>query len=357
MLQQTQVARVVEKYVEFMRRFPTVADLAAAQEDRVLAAWQGLGYYGRARRLHAAAKAIVERFGGRVPTDVESLRSLPGIGRYTAGAIASIAFGAREPIVDTNVVRVLMRLDARPGAAAEPSTVEWSWERAGALVAAASDPAAFNEGLMELGATICPASAPKCLTCPLAAHCRGEAAAQAGEIPTPVRGATRKRVYHHAVVLTRGDSVLLVRRPDKGLWASMWQVPTVESDTAIDEGGLRELLGIAHDLRVGSIVREREFVHQTSHREVVFVVHRGTTRVRAGEWVAAERLDGYALSNPMRTIVRAAIGVTPEPRPAARSSPSQASTPDGSPNAIRSGHRAATSTGKRSGRGGSRKAS
>lgn len=337
MLQQTQVARVVDKYLAFMRRFPTVGALAAASEDQVLAAWQGLGYYGRAKRLHAAAKAIVERFGGEVPHDVESLRTLPGVGRYTAGAIASIAFGAREPIVDTNVVRVLMRLDARPGLAADPITLAWAWERAASLVEAAGDPARFNEGLMELGATVCPAGTPRCELCPLAAHCRGSA--RAGEIPAPATAAVRKRIYHHAVVLVRGDSVLLVQRPERGLWASMWQVPTLERDSAVAPDELREALGGDLGVRIESLVRESEFVHHTSHREVVFVVHRGVTRARRGTWVGAAALGDYALSNPMRTIVAAAI--TPAPRrPGSRSSA-----------------RSATSTDTRSGRGGSPKAS
>jgi A/G-specific adenine glycosylase len=301
MLQQTQVSRVVDKYVEFMRRFPTVADLARAAEREVLAAWQGLGYYGRAKRLHAAAKAVVERFGGRVPSTVDELRTLPGVGPYTAGAIASIAFGRPEPIVDTNVARVLMRLDSRPGTAGERATAEWVWSRAGSLVAVARSPAAFNEGLMELGATICPAGEPACSACPLANACLARARRIAATIPEPALKAARKRVYHHAVVFERNGKVLLVQRPSEGLWSSMWQVPTVEADEAIGPSHVASMV----EPRPHTIELRERFVHQTSHREVVFVVHRGKTRVRDvdGVWVAAEEVNSYALSNPMRAIV------------------------------------------------------
>jgi len=173
MLQQTQVARVVEKFEPFVRRFPTVAALAAAREDEVLAMWQGLGYYRRARLLHAAAKAIVERHRGRVPVrDHAALLALPGVGRYTAGAIGSIVAGERVPIVDGNVTRVFQRLAARKGSASDRAVVDWAWEEARRYVAGARDPAAANEGLMELGATVCTPAAPRCDACPVSAMCR-----------------------------------------------------------------------------------------------------------------------------------------------------------------------------------------
>jgi len=187
MLQQTQVARAVELYEPFMRRFPTVGALAEASEQEVLAAWQGLGYYGRARRLHAAARAIAERFEGEVPADIDALRSLPGVGRYTAGAIASIAFGARVPIVDTNVARVLMRVDARAGTSANPENVEWCWERAAQLVEACTNASHFNEGLMELGAIVCSSAAPKAMCV------RSLARVAAAPVVMPLRFPHRRR--------------------------------------------------------------------------------------------------------------------------------------------------------------------
>ncbi|MBL9149230.1 MAG: A/G-specific adenine glycosylase [Phycisphaerae bacterium] len=317
MLQQTQVSRVVPKFEEFMRRFPTVAALAAADEQAVLAAWQGLGYYRRARLLHAAAKAIVERFGGRVPETVDDLVTLPGVGRYTAGSIASIAFGQRVPIVDTNVARVLLRVAGREGASGDPAIVAWAWDEATRLVEAASDPARLNEGLMELGATVCPASTPACLLCPLAALCRARANGEVGPVrakPTPTR---RTRVYHHVVVVRRGDELLLERRASTGLWASMWQAPTVEHDSLLDVDELAPRLA----LRVTGLSRVREFEHQTSHRTVVFVVHEARTRSRDGTWAARAALAEYPLSNPMRRILADALTPPSPNRPVrARSS-------------------------------------
>ncbi len=305
MLQQTQVARVIEKYESFMRRFPDVAALAAADEQDVLASWQGLGYYGRAKRLHAAAQAIVARFDRHVPSDVDLLQTLPGIGRYTAGAIASIAFGQRVPIVDTNVARVLMRLEQRGGTASEPANVLWAWSEAERFVNAAAEPSLLNEGLMELGATVCTAAAPRCAHCPLQAQCKALAGGNPASIPVPVAASVRKRVYHHAIVFIRGGKVLLVQRPERGLWASMWQVPTVESEALLPVEQLIEALGAVAPQR---IEREREFAHQTSHRDVVFVVHRGRTRSRRGMWIDLGEISSFALSNPMRAIVRAASG-------------------------------------------------
>jgi A/G-specific adenine glycosylase len=303
MLQQTQVSRVVPKFEEFLRRFPSVAALAAADEQAVLAAWQGLGYYRRARLLHAAAKAIVERFGGLVPETVDDLVTLPGVGRYTAGSIASIAFGKRVPIVDTNVARVLLRVAGRAGASGDPATVAWAWDEATRLVEASRDPARLNEGLMELGATVCPASTPSCLLCPLAAHCRAFAAGEVGPVRAKATPTKRTRVYHHVVVVRRGEELLLERRAAKGLWASMWQAPTVEHDGPLGEAELVERL----PLRVSGLERLHEFEHQTSHRTVVFVVHEARTRSRAGTWATRTALAEYPVSNPMRRILSDAV--------------------------------------------------
>ncbi|MFG0315432.1 MAG: A/G-specific adenine glycosylase, partial [Phycisphaerales bacterium] len=163
MLQQTQVSRVIEKFGPFLERFPTVEALAAAPEDDVLAAWSGLGYYRRARLLHACAKAIVEHHDGVVPDSLDDLLELPGIGRYTAGAIASMVFGQRAPIVDGNVARVLLRVHNKPVPQTEKTTIDWAWQRAEELVGACDDPAVFNEAMMELGATVCVPKGPRCL--------------------------------------------------------------------------------------------------------------------------------------------------------------------------------------------------
>lgn len=294
MLQQTQVARVVEAFDRFVARFPRPEDLAGAPEPEVLALWQGLGYYRRARLLQAAARAVCERHGGQVPADAAELRALPGVGRYTAGAIASIAFGAREPIVDGNVLRVLSRVAGKPTRAGDPSDERWAWSASAAVVAAARSPAVTNEALMELGATVCTPASPKCGSCPLASRCVAAAEGSAGSIPAPRKAPARRTLRWHALVDCGERGVLLERRPDRGLWARMLQPPTVESDAPLGEA---ELAG-----RWGVPVRESgAFTHVTSHRNVefrVFVPADGhAASVPDAERVPLERLGEVPLSN------------------------------------------------------------
>src|SRR4051794_17880307 len=170
MLQQTQVATVVPYFKRFIARFPTLASLASADEQEVLRLWQGLGYYSRARNLRAAARRVVEEFGGRLPQDVEQLRSFPGIGRYTAGAVASIAFGRRAPILDGNVIRVLCRLDQVTADPQDKQTQALLWRRAEEIMPK-SRPGDFNSAMMELGALVCTPRSPQCLLCPVREHC------------------------------------------------------------------------------------------------------------------------------------------------------------------------------------------
>jgi len=219
MLQQTRVAAVIAHYHEFLRRFPTVQKLAQARESSVLAAWSGLGYYRRARMLHAAAKLIARERDGKFPQTAEGLRVLPGVGRYTAAAIASIAFGEPVAVVDGNVERVLQRFLGRPLAGEE------FWQEAEALLDRAR-PGDFNQALMELGATVCTPRAPACLTCPVVDLC-----ATRGEL-TGVAKAPRqkKREIHyaldHRVDRSREGKVFLVQRPsDSRLMARMWELP------------------------------------------------------------------------------------------------------------------------------------
>jgi A/G-specific adenine glycosylase len=174
MLQQTQVARVTDYWTRFLHRYPTVEDLAAAPLRDVLGAWRGLGYYARARNLHAAAKHVVRRHGGRLPADPHALAGLPGVGRYTAGAVASIAFDAPVGAVDTNVARVLARVFRLRGARRSAARAAATWRLAERL-AAPGRAAAWNQALMDLGATICTARAPQCGRCPVASLCRHRA--------------------------------------------------------------------------------------------------------------------------------------------------------------------------------------
>ena len=321
MLQQTQVARVVEKFEPFLERFPTPDALAAASEDAVLAAWQGLGYYRRARLLHAAAKAVVERHGGRVPSEPAALRGLPGVGRYTAGAVASIVFAVREPIVDGNVTRVAQRVAARPGHAADPKVAEWAWREAGRFVQAATNPGPANEALMELGATVCTPMAPRCESCPLAARCAARREGLVASIPAPKPRATRKQLVIVTACVWRADgAVLLEQRPRGGLWGGLWQPPSVEDPDgeALAEVAAARRLGLDLALEARGTVP-----FETTHRAVRFVVFAASVRgsranleTEGRRFVPADELGSVALSNAARKVLAAAATrVTHAPQP------------------------------------------
>jgi A/G-specific adenine glycosylase len=216
MLQQTRVAAVLEHYARFLRRFPAVQTLAAAREASVLAAWGGLGYYHRARRMHQAAKLIARERAGVFPPTAEAWSELPGIGRYTAAAIASISFGEPIAVVDGNVERVLLRLFGEAAAKGVP------WQQAEALLDR-DRPGDFNQAMMELGATVCTPRAPQCLLCPLYAFCRTR-----GVETSRPQAARHSRQVAYAVV--RRDSALLLiqRPPDASLMAGMWELPALD---------------------------------------------------------------------------------------------------------------------------------
>jgi A/G-specific adenine glycosylase len=216
MLQQTRVAAVMEHYHEFLRRFPTVEKLARARESSVLAAWSGLGYYRRARMLHAAAKLIARERQGKFPATSSEWRDLPGIGRYTAAAIASIALGAPVAVVDGNVERVLQRLSGTRLLGEE------LWALAGELLEA-KRPGDFNQGMMELGATVCTPRSPSCLTCPVVDLC-----ATRGELPSDGKSSQQvKREIHYALDCRDGRVFLVQRAHNARLMAGMWELPEV----------------------------------------------------------------------------------------------------------------------------------
>ena len=301
MLQQTQASRVAEMFEAFMGRFPTPKAMAEAGEDAVVAAWQGLGYYRRARLLYAASVVIVDEHGGRVPEEVEELEALPGVGRYTAGAVASIAHGKRAPIVDGNVARVIARLDEVDRAGDDPELRRHAWSRATELVEACTSPAILNEGLMELGASICLPNprTPDCGSCPLRAVCRSGGSDSVGRIPRPKQRATRKVVVHHAVAIRRGDSWLLVRRPTTGTWAGMWELPSVERPRALADSKLAEAL----PFRVTNLQLVDTFTHLLSHREVRFRIYTAQSRVRRGEWRSWSEMADMGMSSAMRRAI------------------------------------------------------
>jgi A/G-specific adenine glycosylase len=267
-----------------------------------------MGYYRRAKNLHAAAKAIVERFEGRVPDNVVDLESLPGVGRYSAGAIASIALGKPVPIVDGNVARVLMRIAGRGFLHGSPEGQAWAWERTERLVAsstggrAGTSPAALNEGLMELGALICTPKAPRCGECPVRNLCTAAGAGTQNDIPRPKVRANRSKLFCEVVVIRDGRGRILVeRRADDGMWAGMWQAPTWERvDGASKDSEVCKWIGVA------KVQLTRRFVHHTSHREVWFTVWsaRGVRRAKGGRvFMSTDEVLALGLSNPQRRIL------------------------------------------------------
>lgn len=281
MLQQTRVAAVLEHYRLFLNAFPTVEALAAASEERVLALWSGLGYYRRARMLHRAARVVVSTLGGVIPRDLETLRSLPGVGRYTAAAIASIAYGEPAAVVDGNVQRVLSRLDARSRSDASV------WQRAQQLLDP-RHPGDWNQAMMELGATLCTPQNPQCPVCPVRAWCLAPGAA----ISKPK--AARKRVRMARALVVRGGRVYLVQRaPDAAKMAAMWELP--------------EMTGPLSGPEVQQLCVVRHSITDTDYEVQVLSVARKAldgSAQKAGRWIACAAIGELALTGLTRKILR-----------------------------------------------------
>ena len=229
MLQQTQVATVIPYYERFLAAFPDVRALAAAPEDRVLEHWSGLGYYRRAHHLHAAAKAIVATHGGKFPRDAETLASLPGIGRTTAAAIAAFAFGTRAAILDGNVKRVLARHRGIDGFPGTPAIEKEMWRVAESLLPR-SDVERYTQALMDLGATVCTRSAPRCDACPVARDCVARKEGRIAELPSPRPKKLLSQRAVRVLVLERAGTILFEKRPSVGIWGGLWSLPEVAVD-------------------------------------------------------------------------------------------------------------------------------
>ncbi len=274
MLQQTRVAAVIAHYHEFLRRFPTVIKLAAARESSVLAAWSGLGYYRRARMMHAAAKVIVREHGGNIPASAKALLALPGVGRYTAAAIASIAFGEPVAVVDGNVERVLQRLFAKRVAGEE------LWQAANDLLDAKRS-GDFNQAMMELGAMVCTPRAPGCLTCPVVELC-----ATRGEMAGAAKARQKKREIHYALDCSDGQVFLVQRSRDASLMAGMWELPEIAhpGDRAQPDFIVR------HSITV------------TNYK--VHVWRRTAPDLALGKWIPLRRMRKLAMTGLTRKILR-----------------------------------------------------
>jgi A/G-specific adenine glycosylase len=268
MLQQTRTRTVLPYYERFMSELPSVHALAEATEARVLALWSGLGYYRRARMLHAAARQVVSVHGGRFPHDLGDLRRLDGVGAYTAGAIASIAFGRRAPLVDGNVARVLARVFAIDKDVKTAPGSALLWALAARLVGdAEQDPGDWNQALMELGATVCTPRDPGCPVCPARAACLALSRGLVGQLPRVQRKAAPRVVHRVAVVLASSGSVLLARRTPGALFGGLWEPPGSDGPMSALAAGL----GI--DERCLELAGE--VVHVLTHRRMHVGVARG----------------------------------------------------------------------------------
>ena len=229
MLQQTRIEAVIPYYERFLKAFPDVRALAAAEDDRLMKLWEGLGYYSRARNLKKAAEIVARDFGGELPRRAEELRRLPGIGDYTAGAVASIAYGEAEPAVDGNVLRVAARLGALADDVMQPSVRRRITEALRGVYPTGPDAADLTQGLMELGERVClPNGAPRCAGCPAAALCRARRAGRETDYPVRSPKPARRVEERTVLLLRRGGRYALRRRGPKGLLAGLWELPGIE---------------------------------------------------------------------------------------------------------------------------------
>jgi A/G-specific adenine glycosylase len=312
MLQQTTVATVKGRFEQFLATFPTLKALAAADEQDVLRAWEGLGYYRRARNLHAAARRLVADHGGELPDEPAVWAELPGVGRYILGAVLSQAFDRKMPIVEANSLRVLCRLF---GEARDPSSAsirKWLWETAEALLPArrAGD---FNQAVMELGALVCTPAQPRCGRCPLSAHCVAFREGSQNRIPLTTTAKLAVDVREVAVVVRRRGQVLLVRRPEHGRWSNMWEFPHGElaADESADAGAARiltELTGLSAEVGDAIMTIRHGVMHYRITLTCLDAEHTGG-RFRSGFYTAARwpvpaRLAEFPVSSPQRKLAK-----------------------------------------------------
>ena len=315
MLQQTQVAAVERYFARFVERFPDVRSLADADEDAVLALWSGLGYYSRARNLHRAAREVRDRHAGTFPRDPEALAALPGVGRSTAAAIAAFACGVRAPILDGNVRRVLARWAGVEGWPGAPAVERRLWALAESLLPADDgDPDAtirpYTQGLMDLGATLCTRARPACLHCPVAADCVARRDGRTGVLPTPRPAREVPLRTVSMLVVAHADTVLLTRRPERGVWARLWSVPQR------DGHDLEALLAEVHALGVAT-AGPAEALPRFGHAFTHYRIDVQPWRLQAAEpappsaadlrWQPLDALGALGLPQPVRRLLEASV--------------------------------------------------
>ena len=312
MLQQTQVAAVTPYYLRFVAAFPDVAALARAPVDAVLTHWSGLGYYRRAHHLHAAANAIMVTHGGRFPRDAATLATLPGVGRSTAAAISAFAFGAREPILDGNVKRVVARHRGIAGWPGAPKVEAALW-RAAEDALPARDIEAYTQGLMDLGATVCVRANPHCDACPVAVDCVARTEGRIAELPSPRPRKVLPQRAIRVLLIERGGEILFEKRPPLGIWGGLWSLP----ECALDED-----VRTAVHARFGAQVELRDALPSIAHGFTHFALTLHPQRVSAARWPTRAEAPGRmwltpadahnaALPAPIKKLLRSLAGKEP----------------------------------------------
>jgi A/G-specific adenine glycosylase len=334
MLQQTQVVTVLERYPRFIKRFPTVKKLAAATLDDVLAEWAGLGYYSRARNLHACAKQIMELFGGKFPSDPVLLEQLKGIGRSTAGAIAAFAFHERAPILDANVKRILARLFGIEGAVQEKAVNDELWLLAKKLLPKNTiDMPVYTQALMDFGATWCTSRKPVCISgtkkCPFVKDCQANLSDQVLLLPRKIAKAKSLEFNCDMLLLRHSDAVLLQRRPEKAIWGGLWSLP--ESAWRIKEKNLvrhskkddanlsaKELFKLvlpeekaflalkSHKSTERGLIIKHVFTHRRLWMQIWHVTLSDAMKFsgRDLQWVPLRQLGKYGLPQPIKLLLQ-----------------------------------------------------
>ena len=310
MLQQTQVSAVIPYFERFMQRFPALADLANAQLDDVLHLWSGLGYYSRARNLHASAKRSQQEYGGDLPQTLEDLVSLPGIGRSTAGAILSLACGQAQPILDGNAKRVLCRHAGVPGWPGSTVNTKKLWSLATARTPA-RDANVYTQAIMDVGATVCVRKQPRCLVCPVHIDCSAYHDGLTASIPAPKPKRARPiRQTQFIIVRNARDEVWLEQRPPTGIWGGLWCFPQVDTEAGLDAWSERNRIAIGV---TGELAQVR---HAFSHFELVItptiveIVGQRTDLVATAEphpkqrWCDPQALPNIGLAAPVARLLK-----------------------------------------------------
>jgi A/G-specific adenine glycosylase len=311
MLQQTRVDTVIPYFNRFIDWFPTIDDLAGAEEDKILKAWEGLGYYSRVRNLQSAVREVKEKYNGEVPSTPEEISGLKGVGPYTAGAILSIAYGIPEPAVDGNVMRVLSRILSIWVDIAKPSSRKVFEEAVRELISH-EDPSSFNQALMELGALVCTPTSPSCLLCPVREHCQAFEEGVQSELPVKTKKTKTRNVQLAAAVLVDDNGKILIhKRPSDGLLANLWEFPTVEILHPLqhEREQVVTLFNETHDLKIGLEQIIGQIQHVFSHLVWNMRVYIGKINAEmeeSNEWklVTVEEIADYAFPVPYQKMFK-----------------------------------------------------